>query len=57
MKAIVGFEIPIARMEGKLKFNQNRSQEDQEGVIRGQEAAEEDAMGQAVAQVMRTQAN
>ena len=33
LKAIVGFEIPIARIEGKEKFNQNRSAEDRAGVI------------------------
>ena len=32
LKAIVGFEIPIGQMEGKFKFNQNRSREDQESV-------------------------
>jgi transcriptional regulator len=30
MKAIVGFEIPITRLEGKLKLSQNRSLTDQE---------------------------
>ncbi|MEP7217410.1 MAG: FMN-binding negative transcriptional regulator [Bacteroidota bacterium] len=30
---IIGLEIPIARMEGKLKLNQNRSEEDRVGVI------------------------
>ncbi len=34
LKAIVGFEIPIDRLEGKYKFNQNRSREDQAGVVR-----------------------
>ncbi|HLJ34502.1 MAG TPA: FMN-binding negative transcriptional regulator [Ktedonobacteraceae bacterium] len=33
MRAIVGFEIPIMRLEGKLKLSQNRSAEDQERVI------------------------
>ena len=33
LKAIVGVEIEITRMEGKFKFNQNRSKEDQQGVI------------------------
>lgn len=33
LKAIVGIEIEITRMEGKFKFNQNRSKEDQLGVI------------------------
>jgi len=35
MKAIVGFEIPIARLEGKLKLSQNRSQADQDGAVAG----------------------
>jgi transcriptional regulator len=35
LKAIVGFELPITRLEGKQKFNQNRSREDREGVIAG----------------------
>ena len=33
LKAIVGMEIDITRMEGKFKFNQNRSVEDQQSVI------------------------
>ncbi|MEO8971795.1 MAG: FMN-binding negative transcriptional regulator [Ktedonobacteraceae bacterium] len=33
MRAIVGFEIPITRLDGKLKLSQNRSTEDQERVI------------------------
>jgi transcriptional regulator len=35
LKAIVGFEMPIVRLEGKQKFNQNRSAEDRQGVIEG----------------------
>lgn len=52
LKAIVGFEIPIARIEGKMKFNQNRSREDQEGVVRGLEE-EGDEAGRTVAAIMR----
>lgn len=52
LKAIVGFEIPIARVEGKMKFNQNRSREDREGVVRALEA-ERDPMAQAVVEIMR----
>ena len=33
MRAVVGFEIEIARLEGKLKLSQNRSEQDQQGVI------------------------
>jgi transcriptional regulator len=35
LKAIVGFEFQIVRLEGKQKFNQNRSFEDRQGVIEG----------------------
>jgi transcriptional regulator len=35
LKAIVGFELPISRIEGKRKFNQNRSAADQAGVVQG----------------------
>ena len=35
LKAIVGFEFQIVRLEGKQKFNQNRSLEDRIGVIEG----------------------
>jgi transcriptional regulator len=33
--AIVGIEIPVTRLIGKAKASQNRSEADQEGVIRG----------------------
>ena len=35
LQAIVGFEFRILRLEGKQKFNQNRSFEDRLGVIEG----------------------
>jgi transcriptional regulator len=35
LKAIIGFELPISRIEGKRKFNQNRSAADQSGVVEG----------------------
>ncbi len=43
LKAIVGLEIKITKLEGKFKFNQNRSKEDQEGVI--EHLSEESAPG------------
>ncbi|MBV9753295.1 MAG: FMN-binding negative transcriptional regulator [Hyphomicrobiales bacterium] len=33
IKAIVGIEVPIARIEGKVKASQNRPQADREGVV------------------------
>ena len=35
MRAIVGIEIPIARIEGKWKMSQNRPQADRRGVVEG----------------------
>ncbi len=52
MKGVVGFEIPIDRIEGKFKLNQNRAREDQEGVIRALEASPDPAE-RAIARLMR----
>ncbi len=35
LRAIVGFEFRVTRLEGKQKFNQNRPVEDRRGVIEG----------------------
>ena len=35
MRAIVGVEIPISRIEGKWKMSQNRPEADRRGVIEG----------------------
>jgi transcriptional regulator len=37
LKSIVGFELPIARIEGKWKMSQNRPEKDYAGVISGLE--------------------
>jgi transcriptional regulator len=50
--AIVGLEIRIRTLEGKFKFNQNRSREDQEGVIAAMSASA-DPQHHAVARIMR----
>jgi transcriptional regulator len=50
--AIVGLEIRIRSLEGKFKFNQNRSREDQAGVIAALSASG-DPQGRAVARIMR----
>ena len=39
-RAIVGFEMPIARLEGKWKMSQNRSPAEIDGVVRGLSASE-----------------
>jgi len=50
--AIVGFEIAVDRLEGKIKLSQNRSAEDRRGVVAALEAQmSEDS--RAVAALMR----
>ena len=39
IRSVVGFELPISRLEGKFKLGQNRSLEDQEGALAGLERA------------------
>ncbi|HKP28930.1 MAG TPA: FMN-binding negative transcriptional regulator [Gemmatimonadales bacterium] len=52
LKAIVGFEIAIDRIEGKFKLNQNRSEADQRGVIRALEGSADRDQGE-IAELMR----
>jgi transcriptional regulator len=52
LKAIVGFAIPIDRLEGKRKLSQNRSAADIAGVREGM-AASPEVNDQALAQLMR----
>ena len=46
LQSIVAFEIPIARIEGKRKLNQNRSRADREGAVRGLRAHGHDDAGE-----------
>jgi transcriptional regulator len=48
---IVGFEIEVARLEGKFKLNQNRTAEDRAGAARAL-AAQPDPLSRAVAALM-----
>jgi len=48
LKAIVGIEIPIDRIEGKWKLSQNRSELDRRGVIDGLRTEANDAMADLV---------
>jgi transcriptional regulator len=50
--AIVGFEIAVDRLEGKVKLSQNRSAEDRRGVMAQLETQRSDA-SRAVAALMR----
>jgi transcriptional regulator len=52
LTAIVAFEIPITRLEGKLKMSQNRSPDDQRRVAEALSASP-DANAQAVGAIMR----
>jgi transcriptional regulator len=52
LTAIVAFEIPITRLEGKLKMSQNRSPDDQRRVAEALSASP-DANAQAVGDIMR----
>ncbi len=51
LRAIVGFALPIERLEGKWKLGQNRSEADQHGVRDGL-AASLDSRDRALAQRM-----
>jgi len=52
LKAIVGFEFTVTRLEGKWKMSQNRTAEDQVGVIAGLDREGGPAEA-AVAEIMR----
>lgn len=52
LKAIVGIELPIARLEGKWKVSQNRPDDDRAGVVAGLGAGR-DPMQRAMAELVR----
>lgn len=52
MQYIVAFEIPIVRLEGKFKLNQNRSRGDQQGVVRAL-GSSRDPLERGVAELMK----
>ncbi len=52
MKAIVGIEIPIARIEGKWKLSQNRPAADRAGVLAGLNDPQDPDKNEAMAQLM-----
>jgi transcriptional regulator len=53
LRAIVGLELRVTRLEGKFKLSQNRSDADRRGVIEGLER-QSDATALALAAAMRT---
>jgi transcriptional regulator len=52
LRGVVGFEIDITRLEGKLKLNQNRSKADVDGVIAAL-TGDADTMNRELAEWMR----
>jgi transcriptional regulator len=52
MRAIVGFEIPITRLEGKLKLSQNRPEGDRRHVV-AELSESDDMLSVEMAQMMR----
>jgi len=48
LKGIVGFELSIARLEGKWKMSQNRPAEDRAGVVQGLQGGGEAAVAELV---------
>jgi transcriptional regulator len=52
LKAIVGIEMQIERVEGKAKLSQNRSEPDRQGVIEGLRHEPDVRSGTAVAEAM-----
>jgi transcriptional regulator len=52
LKAIVGIELPIARLEGKWKVSQNRPAEDRAGVVAGLGRGDDPAQ-RAMAELVR----
>jgi transcriptional regulator len=54
LKGIVGFELPIRRLEGKWKMSQNRPAEDRAGVVAGLRADGKSEVADIVAAVNAT---
>ena len=55
VKGIVAFEMPIDRLEGKFKLNQNKSEADRRGVARGLKAQADDPMALEVARLVEAE--
>ena len=49
-RGVVGFEIAIERLEGKMKLSQNRSREDRLGAIAGLRASGQDGLAELMAE-------
>jgi transcriptional regulator len=56
MRAIVGIEIPVARLEGKWKMSQNRDEADRQGVVDGLRDAADPHRNERVADLVERRA-
>jgi transcriptional regulator len=56
LKAIVGIEIPIDRIEGKWKLSQNRSEPDRRGVVEGLQADGDEVMAKVMDKMPKAKA-
>ncbi len=57
MRGIVGFEIPIARLEGKQKMSQNRSETDRRQVVAALSASGRAGDAEVAALMLRTESD
>jgi transcriptional regulator len=53
MRAVVGIELGIERLVGKLKLSQNRAADDRAGVVEGLDAQTSSAEARAMAHRLR----
>jgi transcriptional regulator len=56
LKGIVGLSVQVNRMEGQFKFNQNRSKEDQKGVIKALKQSDSKS-DRSIAEIMKKNEN
>jgi transcriptional regulator len=54
LKAIVGFEVQITALTGKMKLSQNRSEADRAGVVSGLAESADPRSSELAAQVAAT---
>jgi transcriptional regulator len=52
-KGVVGFEIAIERLEGKMKLSQNRGREDREGAIAGLRGEGQEGLAEMMERALR----
>jgi len=53
LRAIVGLEIVVSRMEGKAKFSQNKEMRDRQGVVQALQVRGRDGLAQAMGAMLK----